>query len=178
MTLTTRNEAIATLEEGDTAIGALVRELSEERLVEPKTIGGGDWSAKDLLGHLAFWEELALEALNELRAGKKPAVEDAFARGAEGVDELNAGNQDRTAPQSPDEVRARIAAAHAGIVEAIRTMRDEEWNSKVPYAAERRETVGQLLASILGAPKRPFGHAFAHLPDLEASVAAAKSAPK
>ncbi len=27
-----------------------------------------------------------------------------------------------------------------------------------------------LLGSVMGAPKRPFGHAFAHLPDLEAFV--------
>jgi hypothetical protein len=175
MALVSRDEAIATLEEGDTKIGAFVRELSDEQMIEPKTIGGGDWSAKDLLGHLAFWEELALEALEDLRAGRTPRVEDAFVRGAEGVDELNARNQEITAGQSLNEVRARIAAAHTGIIEAIRTMNDEEWNAKVPYKAERRETVGQMLASILGAPKRPFGHAFAHLPDLEAYIGSVKS---
>jgi hypothetical protein len=174
MAAPTRDEAIATIEAGDTAIGALIRELTDEQMIEPKTIGGGDWSAKDLLGHLAFWEELALEALEDLRAARKPAVEDAFARDAEGVDELNARNQETTSQQSLTEVLARIAAAHTGIIEAIRTMSDDEWTAKVPYKAERRETVGQMLASIVGAPKRPFGHAFAHLPDLAAYVASVR----
>lgn len=169
-----RDEALATLTEGETIIGALVRELDDAQLVEPKTIGGGDWSAKDLLGHVAFWEELALGALADLRAGNKPSVEAAFAEGAAGVDGLNARNQERTASQSIDEIRARAAAAHTAIVETIRSMSDEEWNAKVPYEAERRETVALMLASILGAPKRGFGHAFAHIPDLEAYVASLK----
>ena len=165
-----RAEALATLAEGHAAVEALAARLDDEQLTAPKTIGGGDWSAKDLLGHLAFWEELALEALADLRAGRMPRVEPFFARGAEGVDELNAGNSERTATQPLDEVRARAAAAHAGITGAIGSMSDDEWGAKVPYETERRETTALLLAGILGAPKRGFGHAFAHLPDLEASV--------
>lgn len=170
MAAPTRDEALATLAEGHDAVDALIARLDDEQLVAPRTIGGGDWSAKDLLGHLAFWEELAIEALTELRAGRKPSVEAAFARGAEGVDELNAVNQERTRTQPPGAVRRRAAGAYEAIAGAIRDMGDEEWTTKVPYAAERRETVALMLASILGAPKRGFGHAFAHIPDLEAYV--------
>ena len=58
-----RQEALATLAEGDAALGALFAQLSSDQLIEPATIGGGDWSAKDLLGHIAFWEELAAQTL-------------------------------------------------------------------------------------------------------------------
>ena len=49
-------------------------------------------------------------------------------------------------------------------------MTDDEWTARVPYDAERRRTLAGLLGSIAGAPQRPFGHAFAHIPDLEAFV--------
>ncbi|MGZ4104026.1 MAG: DinB family protein [Actinomycetota bacterium] len=165
-----RDEALATLEEGHRLLEALFARLDDEQFVAPKTIGGGDWSAKDLLGHIAFWEELALEALADLRAGATPRIEAIFARAAEGIDEINAGNQQRTAMRSLEEAKARAAAAREALVTAIGSMSDDEWGSKVPYETERRETTAALLASILGAPKRPFGHAFAHIPDLEAYV--------
>ena len=50
-------------------------------------------------------------------------------------------------------------------------MSDDEWHAKVPYETERRNTTGNLLGSIVGAPKRPFDHASAHIPDLEVYVA-------
>lgn len=170
MPVPSRAEALATLEEGHRTLQALFARLDDERFLAPKTIGGGDWSAKDLLGHIAFWEELALEALADLRAGALPHIEAVFARGSDGIDEINAENQRRTAQQLLEETRARAAKAHGTLLTAIDSMGDDEWGSKVPYETERRETTAALLASILGAAKRPFGHAFAHIPDLETYV--------
>src|SRR5262249_57451316 len=102
MTTPTREEAIATLEEGQAALDTLLARLSPEQLVRPATIGGGDWSAKDLLGHIAFWEELASQALNDWCAGRTPAVEQIFAGGAATVGAANAENQQRTARQHPE----------------------------------------------------------------------------
>jgi hypothetical protein len=53
------------------------------------------------------------------------------------------------------------------MVDAIRSMSDEEWSAKASYETGRRTRLGNLLGSITGAPERPFGHAFAHLIDLE-----------
>src|ERR1051325_9503821 len=127
-----RDEALATLADGHAVIDDLVARLTSEQLVEPKTIGGGDWSAKDLIGHLAFWEELAVQALRQVRDGARPDIENTFARAAEGIDEINAENQERTAAQSLDDVLARAQAARQAITDAIRSMSDDEWNAKVP----------------------------------------------
>jgi len=171
MSFPSREEAISTLEEARAQLRELVYRINDEQIAKPETIGGGDWSAKDLLGHIAFWEELGLDALAAIRTGSRPAVEDTFARGAEGIDEVYAANQIRTTIDTAAGVRARAESAHQALVDAIRSMSDEEWHAKVPYPAERRETTAQLLASVVGAPKRGFGHAFAHIPDLEAYVA-------
>lgn len=173
MAIPTRQQAIATLEEGHASLTALFARLSDEQMVRRATIGGGDWSAKDLMGHIAFWEELALGALAEWRSGARPTVEAIFEGG---VDAANAENQERTVAQSLEEVRARATTAHAAFLDAIQTLTDNDWRGKAPYATKRRQVLGNLLGSVLGAPKRPFDHAIAHLPDLETYVAASGSA--
>ena len=140
-----------------------------EDLVKPATIGGGDWSAKDVLGHIAIWEEAAIDALADVRREEVPKIEASF-REEGGVDRYNAETMPGIQALSAEETRARAAAAHETLVSQIRGLTDEEWAAPVPYKTERRRTLGSLLGSITGAPQRPFGHAFAHLQDVEAFV--------
>jgi hypothetical protein len=107
MTMLTRNQAIAVLETGRQALAPLFTGLDNEEMTRPATMGGGAWSAKDLLGRLAFWEELAAEFVVARRAGRPPAVDQISAVGDAGVDRANAENQARTGAQSLGMVRAR-----------------------------------------------------------------------
>ena len=163
----TRKEALATLAEGHGRIDELLAGVPDADLVRPATIGGGDWSAKDLVGHVATWEEAATDAIESVRAGRVPRIETAFGEEG-GVDRYNAETILLLAALSLEEVRARASATHRRLRSEIGDLSDEEWRARVPYEAERRRTLGNLLGSITGAPKRPFGHAFAHIPDLEA----------
>lgn len=172
MGLPSRDQAIATLEEGHAALRSLFDGLTPEQFARPSTIGGGDWSAKDLMAHIAFWEELAAQAVEEWRERRRPAVEDIFDAGQGGVDAANARNQRHSSVQAPEDVRARADEAHRAVIVAVRELPDGEWRAKAFYPAERRATLGRLLGGVLGARRRPFGHAFAHLPDLRAYVAA------
>jgi hypothetical protein len=160
----THAQAAATLEEGNAALAALFGHLSPAEMTRPATIGGGEWSAKDLLGHVAFWEELAAQSLSEWRAGQRPAIESLL--GPEATDAANARNQERTARQSLATVAARADAAHRTILEAIQAMSDEEWRASSFYADAHNATLADLLGNVLGAPTGPFQHAFAHLDDL------------
>ncbi len=163
-----RQDALDTLREGHQQVTELLDRLSEDELIRPGTIGGGEWSAKDLLGHLTTWEEAALEALGQWREGRVPTIETEAFASAEGVDRFNATTVEAKAKQSLEEVRTEADRVQAALVHEIETMRDEEWTGRAPYETQRRRHLAELLGSILGAPKRPFGHAFAHLPDLEA----------
>src|SRR5436190_22784184 len=107
MSIPTRAEAITTLEEGRAELLTLLARLSDEAMTRPATIGGGDWSAKDLLGHIAFWEELASEFAADWQAGRLPAIRAILADGQTGIDAANARNQTSTQNQSPDNVRKR-----------------------------------------------------------------------
>jgi len=162
----TRADALATLEEGQARLDDLLGRLSEKELTRPATIGGGDWSAKDLIGHIAFWEEVAVEVLKAWRGGVGLNLAEAFAPG--GTDGMNAWNQDRKARWSLQRVQRDSEKTHRALMREIQRLSGEEWRSVVPTTAARRSRLGTRLGGVLGAPKRPFGHAFAHIPDLEA----------
>jgi hypothetical protein len=172
----TRDDALQTLREGQARIDELLGGLTDEQLARPATIGGGDWSAKDLIGHLASWEELALRSLKEFQAGQKPWVESpegplsAPATGK--VDAFNAAAVAEKQAQTLADVRRGAADVHDELVNQIAATSDAEWFGKASYETpnRRRRKLCTLLGSILGAPQRPFGHAFAHIPDLEAYV--------
>jgi hypothetical protein len=148
--MTSRAEALTILAEGQAGLDQHFGRLDEAALVRPATIGGGEWSAKDLMGHIAFWEELALEAIDASRAGRTPAVDE-----FKDANEANAHNQRNTAPQSLAETQKRAEAAHNAILAAIRNMSDAEW-----------ATLDARVAGILGGPRGAFDHAWAHLDDL------------
>jgi len=170
---TSRDEAIGILEEGRGELDGLFDRLSDDQASRPGTIGGGDWSAKDLVGHLETWEAIALHTIEEWRDGVVPSIEDTFAKGSDGVDALNAERWEAKLDLTPSEVRTQSAQTHRELIEEIRHMDDAEWASKAFYETERRQRLGELLAGVLGAPKRPFGHAYAHLPDLRTYVESA-----
>ena len=174
MATPSRHEATSTLREGQERLDELLARPSDEDLVKPATIGGGDWSAKDLVGHVASWEELALSSLAEWRRGEMPGVERPGGpmAGSDRVDAFNARAVEVKRGLSLQEVAQRARTTHRELIEAIDGLSEEEWLAKAPYRIP--DGGERLLATLLGfltaAPQRPFGHVFAHLPDLEAYV--------
>lgn len=174
MATPSREDALATLAEGQGRLDELVSSIPPDDLARSATIGGGDWSVQDLIGHIATWEELAVRSLVEWQAGEVPWVESPdgpFSDPTPGnVDEFNAGTIEEHRAASTEQTLARAADVHRRLVEAIEGLTDEQWRARAGYDAPdgRRRTLVTLLGSVLGAPRRPFGHAFAHLPDLDA----------
>lgn len=172
-----REEAVSILEEGNARIEELLAGVPEAELTREATIGGGEWSGKDLIGHLTTWEEFALRTLAEWRRGEVPWVETEHGPfhgpGNEAVDAINAAAVEEKRRLSLDEVRRMSRETHHTLVAEITALSDDEWRAKAFYPTEggRRNRLVTLLGAVLGAPKGPFGHAFAHIPDVEAFVA-------
>jgi hypothetical protein len=164
----TRDQATELVEDGHRKLTALFDRLSGDRFTRPKTIGGGDWSAKDLMGHIAFWEEIALATIDSSRRGEALRLDQAFASG--GIDELNAWNHKRKARWSADRVRRESEETHRRLIDEIGRLSSKTWNEVIPMANDKRIRLGTRLGQVLSGPTQRFGHAFAHLPDLEAYV--------
>ncbi len=172
-----RQEAVSILEEGNARIEELLDAVAEADLTREATIGGGEWSAKDLIGHLASWEEVALQALEAWRRRDVPWVEGEEGpfgpSGDQNLDAFNARAVEEKRHLSLEEVRRTSRETHQELITAITALSDDEWRTKAFYPTEggRRNRLVTLLGAILGAPKGPFAHAFAHIPDVEAFVA-------
>ena len=158
-----RKQALATLQDGDARLRNLTTGLSEEQLTAPSTIGGGDWSAKDLIGHVAFWEELALLALTVWNQGAEPDMVGA-------VDEVNAANHVRKAKWSLERVLTESREVHERLIRDIEALPKGVWKAPAPKSFARRESLGARLGGLTGATDGMFRHAFAHLDDLRAYV--------
>jgi len=126
-------------------------------------IGGGEWSPKDLLGHLALWHEIALRTIDEARAGEEPWIVGVFTGPGPGPndDELAA-----RAGWSLDRARSAYEESYAMVQSALEGMSDEEWDRAVEGWSGKPPTLGGLLGVVLGMDRLPFGHAFAHLQEL------------
>jgi hypothetical protein len=168
MAAPSREEALTTLADGHARLERLFARLAEDQTTRPATIGGGDWSAKDLLGHIALCEEIALVTMEAWLKGQRPPIEERFT--VRETDAQNAWNQERKRDWPLDRVRTDSEATHRRLISAIEEMTDDDWEAPKTFEGDAREDLRTELGVVLGAPQRPFGHAFAHLSDLEAYV--------
>ena len=168
--MTTRDDAVRLLEEQHAELAALFAELDEDAFVRRGTIGGGDWSAKDLAAHMGIWEAFAVEAMEAFGRGGRPAFEDRFTDPG-GGDRVNEEGVRRFLDTPASDVLGRFDDLHRRVVSAIGATSDEGWTADYPYDPEDR-TLGDRVGSLLGSEAGGFTHPSAHLPDLRAYVAA------
>ena len=155
-----------TLEEEHESVRELVEQLRDEDFERSATIGGGDWSAKDLLGHLTSWEEHALEALRAWLEGEPAPILRALR--VFGLNAVNAETVAADRDRSSATVRRPFDDIHRRLVTEIRSMPDATWDA--PPTSRSRRSLGRVLGGIVGGPGGPFAHGSSHLPHLRAYV--------
>ena len=67
-----REELLKDLEQARDELRASYEGLSDEQMVQPEAVG--EWSVKDVLSHVASWEEVALPDLARIARGDVPAL--------------------------------------------------------------------------------------------------------
>ncbi len=100
-----------------------------------RTIGGGDWSAKDLLGHMALWEELALATIDPWLRDERPRLEERFFDGD--VDALNAWNEERKRDWPLERIRTEADEMHAQLLGAIERLGPDGWTHPRGFEDDR-----------------------------------------
>lgn len=94
--------------------------LADAQMTQPGVTG--DWSVKDILGHVTAWEEEALHHLPRIREGKRPPK---YADLYGGIDAFNALKTEENRHRSLDEVMARFEEVHAQLVAYIEAAPEE-----------------------------------------------------
>lgn len=162
----TRRQAIRRLRAEREEVLELLGRLPARALSRPG-LGGGEWSPKDLVGHLESWEEHALGAL-EAWSRDEPAPIDRRLR-TQGLTAVNRGEVDRKSRRSVAAALGSAAATHDRLIAAIEGTPDRVWNA--PATSRGRVPLGHRVGQILIGTRDPFAHDSAHLKDLRAFVA-------
>jgi hypothetical protein len=98
-----------------------LRGLSDEAMSRPGLVG--EWSGKDLLGHIATWEDEAIKAMGEVMRGNRPPRY----RKHGGIDVFNARESAKKARLSLGEARRRLTDSHKRLLETVAGMPGEHW---------------------------------------------------
>ena len=160
-----RAEAISTIKEASGKLFALADRLAPEVAIKPSSIGGGEWSARDLVGHVETWEEVALANHEAWSKGEVPQSSTVVTDEAS-MDRFNAEQIEAKSQRSWEETLSSYKQTNAKLIAAIESLSDDDWGSPIKHPSEEPRTLGQSIGGATAAPKRPFGHIYAHLDDL------------
>jgi hypothetical protein len=160
-----RVEAIAILEDQRAVTLELLARLPARARTTPG-LGGGEWSPKDLLGHLESWQEYALEALDAWQEGHGPAIDAVI--WSTSTTALNREAVARKAGRRATDQRRRTEATHDRLMARLEAFGDARWRR--PGTVRGRTAAGARLGDLLGGPGGPFRHAEAHLRQLRPFV--------
>jgi len=156
----------ATLGRGHGEITSLLALLSPDDMLA-SGIGGAEWSPKDLLGHLALWQEIGVRSVDEFRRGEEPWIAGVLSAPGPGPNDAELAVR---APWPLGQAQEAYERSRNEVLARIEGLTEQEWSSPVRGWTEDPGTLGGLLGVVLGKEDLPFGHAFAHTSDMRAFV--------
>jgi len=102
--------------------------LTDEQLMQPGVTG--DWSVKDILAHVSWWEEEALKHLPHILQGQRPLR---YSVVYGGIDAFNALMREQKRSLSLSVVRDQMDATHARLVEYLQSVPDEQYTTETRF---------------------------------------------
>jgi len=106
----------------------------------------GEWSVKDVLAHLAEWEQLFLGWYQASLCGEIPEVP-APGISWKGIDRLNSRIYEKHCARSLPEIRSEYHIAHQKFVERLQSLSEEELSVPGFYRWTGNATLGQWVSA-------------------------------
>ena len=134
----TKEEMLARLAESRQALHQAIENLSEEEMTQVQV--EGIWTIKDVLGHIASWEETCLEPLRRYADGGPFEVEV--------IEDYMAWNDEQVAHKRDiplDTILDELATIRQGLVEAASRLSTEQWGQRVPFSWGGEGTMAKVL---------------------------------
>ncbi len=128
-----RQQLLNKLEKAWTAFQASYAGLSESQLVQPGVTA--DWSVKDIIAHVAWWEEEALKHLPGILQGKRPPrYSDTYG----GIDAFNAQMTELKRDLPLSEVLRQAAETHQRLLTYLDTVPEEYFTTETRFRRRLR----------------------------------------
>ena len=129
----TRAQLLTRLDAAWVAFQASYAGLSDEALLEPGVVD--DWSVKDVIAHVTWWDEEALRHLPLILAGGRPAR---YSVTYGGIDAFNALMTGQKGDLSLDDVRRQADDTHRRLVDYIQTVPEDQFTRETRFRRRLR----------------------------------------
>jgi hypothetical protein len=121
-------QLIVKLDKAWDAFHAAYAGLSDEQLLKPGVTG--DWSVRDILAHVSWWEQESLTHLPQILQGiRPPRYADLYG----GIDAFNAQMTELRRGLSLSEVRQELEETHRQLVVYVQSVPAEAIASETPF---------------------------------------------
>jgi hypothetical protein len=134
-----REQLLAELEKGRSELRASYQGLPDEQMTRSEAVG--EWSVKDVLSHVASWDEVMLADLERIARGDTPALASVDLESAN-YDAANAVIMSQRRDLPLNQVVRGLDADRAEVVAAV---------GRLPVAALAEGQFGRLLIQITAA---------------------------
>jgi uncharacterized damage-inducible protein DinB len=134
----TKEETLDRLAESRWALHQAIEGLSEEEMTQVQV--EGVWTTKDVLGHIASWEETCLEPLQRYADGGPFEVQV--------IEDYLSWNNEQAARKRDvplDVILDGLAAVRQVMVEAASRLSAEQWKQRVPFSWGGEGTIAGVL---------------------------------
>ncbi len=113
-----KQELIDKVEQEHAEWQSLLSEVGEVRMTEPGVTG--DWSVKDIIAHIAAWEQRVLDRM-ESETTATPLEMSGWE-----MDKMNDAYYERNKNRSLEDVRNTAASTHAHFMQLVRSLSEED----------------------------------------------------
>ncbi len=152
----TKPELLQAIQKGRTDFEATLARLTPEQMTAPGAMG--EWSVKDILGHIGVWESRLVTILYAIEQGATPQT---FRTQAE-VDQANAESFAEQRDRPLDRVLADFHGVHIQLLKRLEAVKERDLNDPKRFKWMEDEPLEKLVAG------DTFVHYAEHRPAIEA----------
>ena len=142
---------------------ALMSRFTDEQMLQPAL--PGNWSPKDALAHMAWWERRAHVVVSAILTGRAPE----YSIDESDVDNRNRQTYEENRPRPLAEIRNEEAVAYQALLALAESLSDNELDNPGRFAM----TEGRPLSVLV--EWNTFAHYDEHMPDLRKMLLNPKS---
>ena len=152
----TKRELLKAIQKGRADFEAALAKLSPEQMTAPGAMG--EWSVKDILGHISMWESRLVTILYAIERGATPQTFHTQAK----VDQANAESFAEQRERPLDRVLADFHAVHVQLIKRLDALKERDSTAAKRFEWMEGEPLEKLVAG------DTFEHYAEHRPAIEA----------